>query len=422
MVSIPCVDLVSILSPEVIRVTIVWESRHRDEICAAWDGRVSGSYRLRNADVDRLRAVAISFVLLSHLRFVWQPQEVEWIFRWTEFYTGVDLFFVISGYIVSKTLATDLDHADSKRPAVIRFYLKRCFRILPLAYAWAAIPVVLSIVLARSGKFSPPQALLVEAAAVVGNVYNLVLGFGLFPAFSIPPFWSLSVEEQFYLALPAFLIFVPAWRARVVTLGGLVLLVTFVIRPMLVWLGASPALMNAFTFSRIDQIAIGVLIYLFSQTDTWRSYRPSWMHVPAVGPLLVITLIAALALPPGLFRHHLVVENAVYAMPIIGVAAGLLVWLASYDEDFILICSRIEQPMRWLGSRSYALYLVHWPMISIAAIMEESFGGGAVARTIYFLGFTLSATELSHEYIEQPMIEFGRRWISQRQANLVSPK
>lgn len=370
----------------------------------------------RNADLDRLRAIAILFTLATHLKFLWGPGRGAWLYAYTEFWTGVDLFFVISGYIVSKTLIREIETRGDPAGSIVHFYLKRMFRILPVAYLWLIVALMLSHLFPDTGHFPSPALIRLEAIVAVLNVFNLFASVGAQDiGVGYGPYWSLSIEEQFYFLLPAFLLVCRSTRGRVAAAVSVILVVDLLLRPVLAMKGFTAPFIAKFTLTQIDGLALGVLLCLATDHPAWRAVRPRWNPGSLAGTCFALALIAALMLLPGLSVPDRNAMASLYAVPLITLTGGALVWLASYDADLILDFRPLAPLLRWLGSRSYSLYLAHFPMIWVTRWLgEQGLPSGPVAQTAVFLLLSAGAAEASYRLVELPFIAWGRGWIASR--------
>lgn len=177
-----------------------------------------------NKEIEYLRAVAILLVVGNHYLDIlgWGTGPVLIFGAWT----GVDLFFCISGFVISKSFLTALEKhgRDGRRWLVVQaFWVRRFFRIIPSAWFWVAVLVFCSLFFNEYGQFPKFSAALRSAVAIVSYVAN----FALYTGALVNPFriyWSLALEEQFYFVFP-FFILMPAvvcgtshWRSNLVLL------------------------------------------------------------------------------------------------------------------------------------------------------------------------------------------------------------
>src|SRR3569833_1754592 len=162
----------------------------------------------RNPEIDALRGIAVLLVQLAHFRVL---VPVDWaVYDVFKFEAGVPLFFALSGAVISGTLIPQLNRGENAR-AVAGFYVRRAYRILPLAYLWLGLGLLGTVYFNAHHHFGDLPANLYGAGAAVLNFANIaqskvvIQGMGMFGAY-----WSLSLEEQFYLLFPLFLVLAPA--------------------------------------------------------------------------------------------------------------------------------------------------------------------------------------------------------------------
>jgi peptidoglycan/LPS O-acetylase OafA/YrhL len=361
----------------------------------------------RNTDIEVLRAVAISFTLCSH--FVWGllpdfgsvGAKLQSLVR---FSTGVDLFFGISGFIITSSLIKILqDHDPSRgtarsrgwkgfREMAIPFWIRRGFRLLPSAWLWILITLFLA------AKFNS------HAALNVANFYfyeRFAQGYVAHGTLGV--FWSLSLEEQFYLLLPILLYFVRR-RFLIPVLLAAFFIQVFIHRPA----GYIPGHTSLLWFTRTDALILGVLIALWKQHPSYQSNEPRFLRRGGLALPLVGLCILMLAMVPA-FR-----EVAAISTGLVAIISGVLVLMASYDHNYILRPSRFKTAMVWLGSRSYSIYLIHATCYAFSIELAESIGitGGNMTTlllTIWCIFFTLALSEINYQFIEAPFRRIGRR-------------
>lgn len=295
-------------------------------------------------DIQALRALAVMSVVLFHL----------WPNRLTGGFVGVDVFFVISGYLITSHLLKELDATGTIRLG--RFWARRAKRLLPAALLVLAATTVASIIWLPAAQL--PQTLR-EVIASVFYVENWALAFSSVDymaadniASPVQHFWTLSVEEQFYILLPLVLILV-AWLARrtqVVTAPAVIAaLVTAGAASLAysVWLTAwSQSTAYFSTFTRLWEFIVGGLVALLPLVRG--AIRPF-----AVAGGLGMIAAAVLAYGPGT-----AFPGYAAALPVLGTA--LVLWLGA--DTFARRVGDFA-PVRLIGRTSYAIYLWHWAPI-----------------------------------------------------------
>ena len=309
----------------------------------------------KNQEIEYLRAIAVLMTCLSHLPQLmpYQTEALTRLFFTFMPWTGVDLFFCISGYVVSRSFVDLLDRHKSEGDfwiAAQSFWIRRVYRLTPSAWLWVAVGIVCAATFNTTGVFSTLHQNFRSATAVITLSGNFANQFGQILAPN-DIYWSLALEEQFYLLFPLFLLAVPdAWRWRVLLLL-IALQFPFDRNPF-----GGPALAMASSF-RLDALMWGVLIFLFSRSPQYRLFEPVFLKGAGVKTLLLNALLIYLL---GAIAGQMI------AMPIavglIAIVAALLVWLASYDAGYICRIPGLAGVLAWLGARSYAIYLIHAPV------------------------------------------------------------
>lgn len=348
-------------------------------------------------DIQGLRAVAVLGVIVSHLGLP----------LGTGGFVGVDVFFVISGFVIFRKLLAEVEATGGIR--VLRFWAQRAKRLMPNALLVLATTLAAAFVLLPGYRLAAIGNDVVSAALFASNIRFADLQVDYFhrldPPSLVQHFWSLSVEEQFYLALPLALIslcfVIPAAKRRspATILLGLIVAASFLIEQQTLR-GSQPAaffLMHC----RAWQFAIGALLAL-READLSRlpdGLRRIGSYLGALAILFAISTYTSETPYPGL---HSVVPT-VGALLLLGAPAGA-------NGRSRLTAALSTAPMRWIGDRSYSLYLWHWPMLALA---EQRFGGGPLALTAALL-VALVAAELSYEYVERPIHRASSLWPNRR--------
>ena len=341
------------------------------------------------AEIDGLRGIAILLVMVHRL---WPRggmndiAEAGWV--------GVDLFFVISGFLITRIL---LDTRDD--PHYFRnFYARRVLRIFPLYYLFVgtllvAFPLLGShAYLANAG--SPAWYL-----TSLGNVPEGVLGRD--PPYWLAPVWSLAIEEQFYLSFPL----IVRWldRRRLVhVLLGLFALAPLARAVLLVVAPDADRIQYLFTPCRTDAIAAGCLLALAMR---WRGVTA--LRRPAV---VVAGIAAAIAIATGLDRTTTYGRVAGYSVVAIGMAAIVLATLLARGEPATALL-RLA-PLRYLGRLCFGLYLLHRPADTLTTALLGKLG--VDAEHVRFVPLKIAVAvvlaSLSWRVIEQPMLRRKRKF------------
>jgi peptidoglycan/LPS O-acetylase OafA/YrhL len=376
----------------------------------------------RNTDIEVLRAVAISFTLCAHLIWGLLPKigslglKLQSMLR---FWTGVDLFFGISGFIITCSLIEimqDENLADgTARPrgwrdfleVAVPFWIRRVFRLLPSAWLWILITLLLATTFNFHTSFGTLRDNLHEAGAAVLNFANFYYyewfaknnpDYGSFGVF-----WSLSLEEQFYLVLP-FLLFFVRRQFLVPALLAAFLAQVFLPRPD----GFDPHHTSLLWFVRTDALILGVLIAFWKQHRSYQLSEPGFLRHSYFSLPLVGLCVLLLAMVPA-SRAVAPVSTGLLA-----IISGGLVLIASYDKNYILPPSRFKAALVWLGSRSYSIYLIHVTCHSFIMELKKSAGIAegsmtSVVLTLACIPIIFLVAEANYRFIETRFRRIGRR-------------
>ena len=314
-------------------------------------------------------------------------------------YFGVDLFFVLSGFLLSMPFhRAALEHKP--RPSLKQFWIHRCRRVLP-AY-WLQL-LVLTAVLAWLGQFD--RITLPILAAHVALVQNIVPW--LVPLLN-PVYWSMPVEWDFYVVLPLLALLVARCRWPLALL--LALAFVFAFRVLCYRSLTDPAIAAVIGYgdvqqlpARLDQFFVGICAawVTVSRLPSVRSAR-AWLFA---GIALIVAL-AYVAAPRNDFLVNIDVPYLFFHHSITAIAFGMLVFGAagSSRAGTWLFANR---PMTFLGLVSYSLYLWHYPLLQVAQFAGATNGVHAPPWLIV-LGIVVPAilfvAWLSYRYVERPFL------------------
>jgi peptidoglycan/LPS O-acetylase OafA/YrhL len=283
------------------------------------------------------------------------------------------------------------------------FWIRRIYRILPSAWLWIAIMIACTFCFNHSGAFKsfwPNFADAIAGMLHVANFHHYAQMHGEAEWGANSVYWSLSLEEQFYIALPL-LVLVSQRRLNTVLIL-LVLLQLFLPREQgsLLW------------ELRTDALLLGVLIAQFSLSSTYRVFEPVVMRKKLVRPALIwLALIALIAVPST------TLTIAPFYTGMLAIVSVLLVWLASYDRGYVMATGRLKSTLLWVGKRSFAIYLIH--VLAYRATNEIWFRiepVGTQFNATYTLRFFLTAVllmallaELNYRFVETPLRRIGAK-------------
>jgi peptidoglycan/LPS O-acetylase OafA/YrhL len=316
------------------------------------------------ADIQSLRAIAVLFVVAYHFRF--PPNDGGFL--------GVDVFFVISGFLITTSISRDLDtHTFS----FVEFYSRRAWRLLPAAFAVIAACICASVFLLTETQLEAFKLQVFGAVLLAANI-ALWLQTGYFEqAAATKPllhFWSLGVEEQYYLLLPVVLFFVPrSWRIVCVAIATII---SFALCVFLV--GTKPGATFYLLPTRAWELGVGSLIALFQmQSYVRKQSRPATRTFTFLQCLALLALFAIVWKP--LFKVHPSLDAALVVASTAMLIARPLSWLS--DGAF----AKVLQP---IGDRSYSIYLAHWPVV--AFLNSANLGDGDFGWPHTVVGFSVA--------------------------------
>ena len=328
--------------------------------------------------MDGLRGIAILLVLVAHMS---DPNANRFDGAGN---VGVTLFFALSGFLITALLLQE--HADTGRVSLRGFYRRRFFRIAPALIVtiavvfvvdrlWTSLPVHDGVML--SALFSASNWWLAAHAGHLGGLAQT---------------WSLGIEEQFYAVWPVLCLFGLRWGRRgvgwVAGVGSVVSLLV-VVSPLGVTYYGS--------LSRAWCLLAGCLLAVWLHGR--REVRPPRWVAPAASVGLLPFVPVALGLP---------IEAAVVCVPAVSMA---LLWASATGSGPGWLSVRW---LRWLGQRSYGLYLIHYPVLWAVPASDPWW-----VRSVLALVLSLALTEVSYRRLERPL---RRRGMPHQRKTKQSPK
>lgn len=363
--------------------------------------------------LDGLRAIAILLVFASHSDLL----SVGWV--------GVQLFFVLSGFLITGIL---LDMKDSlpSREYFTKFYGRRFLRIFPLYYFYLALMAVVAYWL-MSADIRPNymQIYFDQVWYAVLYVYDFFYRAPWFqPSLFLDHFWSLSVEEQFYIIWPLLLLLVPQQQLK--KLFILFILLGPISRFALYWLYASGSnlwvfrepfglVIYSWPLSHLDAFALGAYISRF----------------PIPRPRQQLLILAVLVLTSGYIATYVTTGNigvvSAFGYDLRSSTGYQFVWAHSLLDYFfavLLYCvvrekvftRFLELPwLRYLGKISYGMYVYHLPLIwFVERFSEERILGEMThwMRVVISLSSTILIATLSFYLLERPILNLKDRFFS----------
>lgn len=363
-----------------------------------------------NTDLQALRGLAIFFVMYYH--FVEMvpglKQSIGMVGNLVFGGQGVDLFFVISGYVITKSMYRHIDHPGRVNfKDGLRFWMRRAYRTMPPAVIW--LTVVLSITMYTGWYGSDDNNLMHAHAAAFqyANYYNVACSSqGTCGLFSY--YWSLSLEEQFYLFLPiAMLVMTRRQLSLFMLLGGIVAALVFTKSAFLLHLPIDFSLLQPF---RTDGLMFGVALALFEPGKTMIAIK-KFLKKNSVFSFL-LCLIAHIVLWTRGSSLPFFAFNA-YISP--GTVSAILVLVAISAPGRVIPGNAIRRFFVFLGNISFSLYLSHVIIIySFQNYMgmhgfnlPNGFGYVPYALMVFITVAVVS--KISYALIEAPFQKLGRK-------------
>ena len=344
--------------------------------------------------LDGLRAVAVVPVILFHLGFPYTPGG----------FVGVDVFFVLSGYLITRQIALDLREGNF---SLLAFYDRRIRRLFPALFAMLFVSTVAAIVILLPDDLLAFGQTLIAVSFSVGN-FHFWSASGYFApaAESIPLLhtWSLAVEEQFYLLFPPLLMLL--WRYSHARMTICVAILAVASLAVSIWSsGAAPQAAFYLLPSRAWELLLGSLLAL----APLRAPSPG-------GPRNMAALagLAAIAIAVATYHEGMIFPGVAAVLPCIGCA--LVIWAGetsgthsgdAREQSFALRLLALP-PLVFLGLISYSLYLWHWPLIVFTQHISPQplniWQSAMLVLAIFAISFA------SWKLIEQPLRRGDRLW------------
>ncbi len=324
------------------------------------DGRpakAAGSGLKYRADIDGLRAVAVLSVLAFHIG----------LSRFGGGFVGVDVFFVISGYLISSIIFADI---NASRFTITGFYERRIRRIFPALVAMLVVASVVAVIYLLPGELVDYAKSLLAATGSASNVYFWSHS-GYFASPTSKPLlhtWSLAVEEQFYISFPLFLLLVRRfWPQRLRTAVVALFFLSFVSSCVVVSRNADTAFYMPYT--RAWELLLGTLLSL----NIFPRLRLAWTRNVAT-----LTGIGMIGWSVLFYSQETLFPGASALLPCVG--SALIIWAGEGGTS--LVGSALSwRPVVFIGLISYSLYLWHWPVIvlrhmgMLVGLSAITFGG-----------------------------------------------
>ncbi|WP_421732407.1 acyltransferase family protein [Cellulomonas sp.] len=339
-------------------------------------------------DIEGLRAIAVALVVLYHARVPGLGGG----------YVGVDVFFVISGFLITNHLAAELTRTG--RIGFAQFYARRMRRILPASF------VVLAVSTVAAALFMPPLRMpgvvkdAIATALYVPNMWFARQGTDYLAETAPSPmqhYWSLGVEEQFYLLWPLLLLVVTLLvkrsRSRLVAALAVVVAGSFALNLVVMTIAPTWAFFSLPT--RAWELGVGGLVALLLPQVVGRRFTGSPVVV-GVGLLLVLASAV-------LYDESTAFPGIAAAVPVVGTALAILG--GAQGTGALPGTVLRSRPFQYLGRLSYSTYLWHWPLLVIVESRLANKVPLWVSLSLAAASVPLAA--LTYRYVEDPMRHLG---------------
>ena len=364
--------------------------------------------------LDGLRALSVGVVLLYHAGFSWMHGG----------FFGVEVFFVVSGFLITSLLIDEHDRDD--RIAFAKFWKRRARRLFPALYA---VLLFVGVWAALAGTAEQQSQLRRDAVWSIFYVNNWGQIVGDVPYFAgetplLRHLWSLAVEEQWYLVWP--LLFVALMRSPLSrrVIGGVVVGAAFALFVYMFWMQSrSPTLLGG-PLAMLDGVDRTNYLYLSTITRAgglllgagaafvWRPWR--WKHAvdaPA-GRLLDPLGAAAVAAIGCAAAVASITAGYVYQwlLPLVSILSLVAVMVSVHPSSVVFRRIMSWTPLVEVGKRSYGLYLWSWPIFVIVGATT-----GSVSAFVWAMFLTVIVAETSYRFLETPVRKGAiARWWSDR--------
>lgn len=345
--------------------------------------------------LDGVRAVAVIAIIIYHLNPQWLSGG----------FLGVDTFFVISGYLITSLLLTE--YHNTGKIELMSFWLRRVKRLIPAVLFLVMGVIVLSLI------FMPTEIQKVRADSIaaifyVSNWWYIMQNVDYFEQFAVQPLkhlWSLAIEEQFYLVFPIVLLSLLSFirRLKSIRIIFLILLVISMIAMMVLYVpNENVARVYFGTDTRIQTLLMGVLLAL-----VWPPFQLKAKVNRQMRTIIDTAGVVGLAILFICFKFVSETNSILYYGGFFLISTVTLLVIASSVHPSGYFAKFLgNKVFTFIGSRSYSLYLWHYPII---VLIHHQFVQGQIPPLVYVVEILLMVlmAEFSYKFIEQPFRKEG---------------
>ncbi|EOB1266216.1 acyltransferase family protein [Staphylococcus pseudintermedius] len=345
--------------------------------------------------LDGVRAVAVIAIIIYHLNPQWLSGG----------FLGVDTFFVISGYLITSLLLTE--YHNTGKIELMSFWLRRVKRLIPAVLFLVMGVIVLSLI------FMPTEIQKVRADSIaaifyVSNWWYIMQNVDYFEQFAVQPLkhlWSLAIEEQFYLVFPIVLLSLLSFirRLKSIRIIFLILLAISMIAMMVLYVpNENVARVYFGTDTRIQTLLMGVLLAL-----VWPPFQLKAKVNRQMRTMIDTAGVVGLAILFICFKFVSETNSILYYGGFFLISTVTLLVIASSVHPSGYFAKFLgNKVFTFIGSRSYSLYLWHYPII---VLIHHQFVQGQIPPLVYVVEILLMVlmAEFSYKFIEQPFRKEG---------------
>ncbi|WP_409075718.1 acyltransferase family protein [Pantoea sp. C3] len=329
-------------------------------------------------DIDGLRAIAVISVMLYHFA-VWP---------FTGGFVGVDVFFVISGYLITGGILKDDSH---HKFSFSDFYIRRARRLFPALLSTIAISYIVAFLVFSPIDFEKMSGSTVFALFGISNIFFWMSADYFDSASILKPLlhtWSLSVELQFYLIWPALLLILARFGKGAVSVGALAITCAgFALSIYAINNDSTGA--YYLTQYRFYEFIAGGLVFLFRRSQLFNKIDRAHTFLFTAG-------IALVSYPIFAYSANTIFPGVNALTPVLG---AMLIILSG--DKTLMAKALFLRPVSYIGEISYSLYLIHWPVMVFAQyiLVKEFSGSSGLLLTL----FSFAIAVPMHRFIEKPL-------------------
>lgn len=343
-------------------------------------------------NLDGVRGIAALMVVVFHFftnNITGYLPHLALYQRVTEFgQHGVTLFFVLSGFVITRILMNSKDKPDYFK----NFYIRRALRIFPLYYSFLLLWYFVYPVLTHT--VFPPFQMQLPFYLYAQNIFAL---FG-WPRMGPPHFWTLSVEEHFYLVWPLIVYFTPTkqmfWAIVFFILSSFLVRYFFLTHDLDI---------RKFTLTRWDQIVMGAGIVLLE--------RKGFFKVP--GNFKYVVFLTIIIFFPTIYTYNeansILFFKELFKYFFLALFFGCILCLLLFEDKLVFINGVLKQPiMQYLGKISYGIYV--WHLFVIRVFAANWYSKIMILDLVIIISSTVLLAHLSYKFVEEPFLKFKKKF------------